>query len=90
MMVKADINVLGDNANAIKENPWNITDTSEEAGLERNSGRMKFRCECCLKIARQNHSIKVDNRSFDNAEKLRYLGLRVINKSLIHEKLGRD
>jgi hypothetical protein len=37
--------------------------------------------------ARQNHSIKIANRCFENVAQFRYLGTIVTNQNLIHEEM---
>jgi hypothetical protein len=43
----------------------------------------------CRQNARQNHSIKVGNRSFENVAQFRYLRMTVTNQNLIHKEIKR-
>jgi hypothetical protein len=89
-MVAADnVNLLGDNTDTIKKNTETLIDVSKEVGLEVNTERTK-----CMLLSRhqnsgQNHNIKIANRSFENAAKLKYLGMRVTNRNLIQEEIKR-
>jgi hypothetical protein len=81
-----DVNILGENIGSIQKNTEALLDTGKEVGLEVNSEKTK----CMLmsrKKAGQKHGIKIANRSFEDAEKLRYLGTTLTDHNYIHEEI---
>jgi hypothetical protein len=61
-----DVNLLGDNVDAIKKNTRTLTDASKEVGLEVNAEETKFMLLSRHQNAGQNHDIKIGNRCFEN------------------------
>jgi hypothetical protein len=63
---------------------YNITqtliDASKEVGLEVNGERTKYMLLSRHQNARQDHDIKIANRSFEHVAQFRYLGETVTNK----------
>jgi hypothetical protein len=64
-----DVNLLGDNIDTIKKNKT-ITDASKEVGIEVNVEKTKYMLLSRRQNAKQNHDIKIANRSFENVEQL--------------------
>jgi hypothetical protein len=44
----------------------------------------------CHQNARQNHVIKIANKSFENVTQFRYFGTTITNQNLIQEELRGD
>jgi hypothetical protein len=84
-----DVNLLGDNIDAIKKNTQALIDTSKEVGLEVNTEETKYMLLSHHRNAGQNHDIKVANRCFENVAQLRYLGTTITNRNLIQEEIDR-
>jgi hypothetical protein len=87
-----DVNLLGDNIDAIKKNTETLIDYCKEVGLEVNAERSK---NTCILLSHpqnpgENHDIKMANVSFDNGAQLKYLGTRVTNQNLIQEEIKRE
>jgi hypothetical protein len=62
-----------------KKNTETLTDVSKEIGLEMNAKKTK-----CVLLSHhqkegQNHNIKIADRCFKNATKIKYLGTTVTN-----------
>jgi hypothetical protein len=68
--VCADVNLLGDKINIIKEHTA-VTDDSMQVGLEVNTERTKYMLMACHQNAGQNHNTKTGNRAFENVAKLK-------------------
>jgi hypothetical protein len=80
-----DVNLLGDNIDAIKKNTETLIDASKEVGLEIN-------VEETMLLSRQqnigqNRDIKIANRSFKNVSQFKYLGTTVTNRNFIREEI---
>jgi hypothetical protein len=59
-----DVNLLGDNINAIKRITEALIDARKEVGLEVNTEKTKYMLLSRHQNAGQNHNIKIANRSF--------------------------
>jgi hypothetical protein len=69
-----DVNLLGDNIDAIKKNMETLIDASMEVGLEVNTEKTKYMLLSCHQNAGQSHDIKISNKCFENVVEFRYLG----------------
>jgi hypothetical protein len=78
-----DVNLLGDNIDAIKKNMETLIDASKEVGLQVNTEKTKYMLLSCHQNAAQNYGIKIANRCFENVAKFRYLGTNIRNQNLI-------
>jgi hypothetical protein len=69
-----------------KKNKEALVIASKEIDLEENAEKLSIRS--CLEIRMQlrNNNVKIGNKSFDNAEKLRYLQTTLTNENSIHEE----
>jgi sorting nexin-29 len=84
-----DVNLLGDNIDAIKKNTETLTDASKEIGLKISVEKTKYMLPSRHRNAGQNRDIKIVNRSFENVSQFNYLGTTVTNQNLIQEEIKR-
>jgi hypothetical protein len=84
-----DVNLLGDNTDAIKKNKETLIDASKEVGLEINVEKTKYKSLFCQQCAGKNQDMKTANRSFENVSQYNYLGTTVTNQNLIQEEIKR-
>jgi hypothetical protein len=82
-----DVNLLGDNINAIKKHTETLIDSSKEVGLEINVEKIKYMLLSRHQNVGQNRDIIIANRSFENVSQFKYLETTVTNQNLIHEKI---
>jgi hypothetical protein len=79
--------LLGKDTNIIKKNTTALLNASKEVGIEVNTEKTKCMFIFHHQTTGQNHYIKVANKSFENVEKLKYLGLTLINQNCVHEEI---
>jgi hypothetical protein len=84
-----DLNLLGDNIDAIKKDTEALIDVTKEVGLEINVEKTKYMLLSREQNMRQNRDIKIANRSFENVPQFKYLGTTVTNQNLIQEEIKR-
>jgi hypothetical protein len=84
-----DVNLVGDNIDAIKKNIETLIDASNEVGLEINVEKTKYMLLSLQQNAGQNDDIKIENRSFENLPQFRCLGTTVTNQDLIQKEIKR-
>jgi nucleosome binding factor SPN SPT16 subunit len=73
--------------NIIKENTKALLDASKEIGPKLNAETTKCMFMSRHQTTRQNHYIKVADKSFGNVAKFKCLGTAVTNLNSIHEEI---
>jgi hypothetical protein len=76
-----DVNLLGDNIDAIKKNMEALIYAIKEIDLELNTEKTKYMLLSRHQNAGQNLYTNIANRCFENVVEFRYLGKTIMNKT---------
>jgi hypothetical protein len=85
-----DVNLLGDNIDAIKKNTEILIDASKEVGLEIHVEKTKYMLLTHHQNVGKNRDIRIANRLYENVSQIKYLGATVTNQNLIQEEIKRS
>ena len=69
-----DVNILGDSIHTSEGNTEALVVVSKENGLDVNADKTKYMVTSQDQNVRPNHSIKIDNSSFERVEEFKYFG----------------
>ena len=79
--------MLGENLKTIRENTEIFIKASKDIGLELNSDKTKYMITSRQQNLVRNQNIVIENLSFENVEKFKYLGVTVTNTNDIREEI---
>jgi len=82
-----DVNIMGRSIPTIKKNTETLVIVNKEIGLEVNYEKPQYTVTSQDRNAVQNHTTKIDNKSFERVEQFRYLGATIINQNSIWEEI---
>ena len=77
LVYAGDVNISGGNVHVIRENAEALLVASKEIGLEVNADKNKYIVTFRDQNVKRNHSIKIDNRSFERVGVFKYLGINL-------------
>ena len=60
-----DVNILGGSAHTVKKNAETLVAAAKEIGIEVNANKTKYMVVSRDQRAGRNHSVKIDNNSFE-------------------------
>jgi hypothetical protein len=85
-----DVNVLGGSVHAIKKNSEVLVFAGKKISLEVNAEKTKYMVMSRNQNAGQNHSIPLDNISFERVEQFKYLVTTLTIEIPFRKKLNAD
>ena len=69
-----DVNILGGGTHTLQENAEALAAATREIGLEVSADKTKDMVMSRDQNAGQNHSVRIDNSTFERVEEFKYLG----------------
>ena len=84
-----DVNVLAGSIHTIKENAEALVAATREIGLEVrvSADKTKYMVMSRDQNAGQNHSVRIDNNTFERVEEFKYLGTSLTIQNSIREEI---
>jgi hypothetical protein len=82
-----DNNLLGDSVNTIKENSETLLEAGRDVGIEINAEKTKYVNMSRYQNSGQNQNVRIENESFENVAKFRYLRTTLTNQNDIHDEI---
>ena len=80
-----DVTVMGESVHTIKKNTVALVVASKENELEVSAYKTKDMVMSRYQNVGQSQNTKIDNRSFERVEELKYLGTTITNQNSIQE-----
>jgi len=81
------VNILGGSIHALKENAEAFVAAAREIGLEVSADKTKYMVMSRDENAGRNHSVRIDNSTFERLEDFKYLGTTLTNQNSILEEI---
>ena len=76
-----DVNILGGSIHTLKENAESVVASTREIGLDVSTDRTKYMIMSRDQNAGRNHSVRIDNSTFERVEEFKYLGTTLTNQN---------
>jgi hypothetical protein len=71
----------------VQKNTEALIAAAKEIGLEVNADKTKYMVMSRDQNAERNHSIRIDNSSFERVEEFKYLGTTLTNQNSIQQEV---
>jgi sorting nexin-29 len=84
-----DINILGGSIHTLQENAEALVAATREIGLEVSADKTKYMATSRDQNAGRNHSVRIDNSTFETVEEFKYLGTTLTNQNSTPEEIKR-
>jgi sorting nexin-29 len=82
-----DVNILGGSIHTVKENAETLVAATRESGLEISADKTKYMVMSRDQNAGRNHSVRINNSTFERVEEFKYLGTTLTNQNYIPEEI---
>jgi len=82
-----DVNILGGSIHTLKENAEALVAATKEIGLAVSADKTKYMVMSRDQNVVRNHSVKIDNSTFERVEEFKYLGKILTNQNSIAEEI---
>ena len=82
-----DVNILGGGTHTLQENAEALVAATGEIGLEVSADKTKHMVMSRDQNAGQNHSVRIDNITFERVEEFKYLGTTLTIQNSIREEI---
>ena len=76
-----DVNILGGSIQTLKENAEAVVAATREIGLEVSADTTKYMVMSRDRNAGRNHSVRIDNSTFERVGEFKYLGTTLTNQN---------
>ena len=88
LLAYADVvSILGESIHTLKENAEALVAATRETGLGVSVDKTKYMVMSRYQNAGQNHSVRIDNSTFERIEGFKYLGTTLTNQNCIAEEI---
>jgi len=82
-----DANILAGGIHTLKENAESLVAATREIGLEVSADKSKYMVMCRDQNVGQNHSVRIDNSTFEREEGFKFWGTALTNQNSIAEEI---
>jgi len=80
-----DVNILGGSIHTLQENAEALVAATRQTGLEISADKTKYMVMSRDQNAGRNHSVRINNSTFERVEEFKYLGTTLTHRNSIPE-----